>query len=474
MNFNSFSFIFLFLPAALVGFYALGTIQARTSLKPWLLAASLVFMAAGRLQDLPFLMASIALNCMVATQLTILPSGSRRRRTVFVAGLAGNLLFLGYFKYKAFLVALADQWMGLHISVSRPSFPLGISFYTVYQIMLLVDCYEDLAEDYNWRDHLVFASFFPYVTMGPIVRWKQIVPQLNGPDFGKAQWDNLARGLYIFVIGLFKKVVLADSFFRWSDAGFNFGGSLSLVGAWITALTFTCQLYFDFSGYTDMAIGVALMFNITLPANFNAPYRSQSLIEFWRRWHITLSNFITTYLYTPMIRGMQKVSFSRMMLVTFVAMLIAGFWHGANWTFVVFGSLHGLGLVANQIWKRRKRHMPGPIAWALTFIFVVITFVFFNSRDLSQAGQIVRSMFSIRTAMFSYEPWLGIDRIDQVTGVAWMLLGTLILYRAPSSQALQQKFRPSWMTVAATMALAALALIYTNGVVSRSFVYRDF
>jgi len=474
MNFNSFTFIFLFLPAALVGFYVLGTMQAKASLKPWLLAASLAFFAAGRLQDLPLLMASITFNCIVATRLTSFPDRSRGRCAVFVLGLSGNLLFLAYFKYKAFLVALANQWMGLHLAVSRPLFPLGISFYTVYQIMLLVDCYENLAQNYNWRDHLVFAGFFPYVTMGPIVRWKQIVPQLNGSDFGKPRWDNLARGLYIFVIGLFKKVVLADSFFRWSDAGFNFAGSLSLVGAWITALAFTCQLYFDFSGYTDMAIGVALMFNINLPANFNTPYRSQSVIEFWRRWHITLSNFITTYLYTPMIRGMRKVSFGRMMLVTFIAMLITGFWHGASWTFVVFGSLHGLGLVANQVWKRCKCQMPGPIAWALTFIFVVITFVFFNSRDLSQAGEIVRSMFSIRTAVFSYEPWLGIDRIDQAAGIVWMLLGTFILYRAPSSQTLQQNFRPSWVTVAATIALAAAALLYTNGVVSRSFVYRDF
>jgi len=320
----------------------------------------------------------------------------------------------------------------------------------------------------------VFGGLFLYVTMGPIVSWKQIAPQLNDRRRWHADPDNIARGVFLFVIGFFKKVVLADTFFRWADAGFSYGHPLSLVGSWIAALAFAFQLYFDFSGYTDMAIGAGLMFNLELPQNFNAPYRAKSVIEFWRRWHITLSDFITTYLYMPSIRSMAKITFAKGMVVTFLVMVIAGLWHGPNWTFIAFGALHGAALVVNQVGRKMKWSLPVPLAWLVTFIFVVIAFVFFRSANLLQAVQIVGSMFSMHGGLFSYEPWTGIDRVEQVTGAGWMLLGIFALWRAPSSMQLQRTFRPSWAAVALTVALIALACVYTNGVVSRSFVYNEF
>ena len=475
MSFNSFPFIFVFLPITLAGFFLFGRGVDRTWQKLWLLAVSLVFFAAGRLQDLPLLLGSLAVNCAIAMYL-VRGNGwlVLSHRALLIVGLAGNISFLCYFKYAAFLVQLVDRIFDAGIRVPHSSFPLGISFYTIYQIMFLVDCYEGLVEKHTWIDHFLFASLFSYVTMGPIVRWKQIMPQLDDLNGRRAQLDNVAAGLFVFVVGLFKKVVLADSFFRWADAGFNYGHPLSFVGSWIAAFAFAFQLYFDFSGYTDMAIGAALMLNIKLPQNFDAPFRSRSIIEFWRRWHITLTNFITTYLYTPMIRSMARVTFGKMMLATFVAMVIAGFWHGANWTFIAFGALHGAALVLNQCWKKLKWQLPSPLAWLLTFAFVVVTLVFFNSRDVTQAAHIVQSMFSAHNGVFSYEPWSGIDRVDQVAGIGWMLFGIAILYRAPSSTELQRAFRPSWAMVTLTVALATVACIYTNGVVSRSFVYRDF
>lgn len=475
MSFNSFPFIFVFLPITLAGFVLFGRGVGRTWQKIWLMAVSFVFFAVGQLQDLPLLLGSMAINYVIAAYL-IRKNGFLllSHRALLVIGVSSNILFLCYFKYAVFFVQVVDRLFGAGIRVPQSSFPLGISFYTIFQIMFLVDCYEGLVEGHAWLDHFVFASLFPYVTMGPIVRWKQIVPQLDDPNGRGANPDNVATGLFVFVVGLFKKVVLADSFFRWADAGFNYGHPLSFVGSWIAALAFAFQLYFDFSGYTDMAIGAALMLNIKLPQNFDAPFRSRSIVEFWRRWHITLTSFITTYLYTPMIRSMARLTFGKMMLATFVAMVIAGFWHGANWTFIVFGALHGAALVVNHCWKKLKWQLADPLAWLLTFTFVVVTFVVFNSRNVTQAVHLVESMFSMHNGVFSYQPWTGIDRVDQVTGIGWMLFGIAILYRAPSSTELQRAFRPSWAMVTLTVALAAVACIYTNGVVSRSFVYRDF
>lgn len=475
MTFNSLTFIFLFLPAALAGYFVLGRLSNRMWSKLWLVLVSLVFVGAGRLQDIPLLLGSAAVNCFLAIQLIkgrgLLTISNRRLLTISIIA---NVAFLCAFKYAAFFVDTFNYLFKTTVHVPQSHFPLGISFYTIYQIMFLVDCYEGLVEEHNPLDHFVFATLFPYVTMGPIVRWKQVLPQLNDPANVRSNVDNFAKGLFVFAIGLFKKVVLADSFFRWADAGFNYGHPLSFVGGWLAALAYTFQLYFDFSGYTDMAVGIGLMLNLKLPQNFNAPFRATNIIDYWKRWHMTLTNFITTYLYTPMIRAMAKPTFGKAMLATFLAMLIAGLWHGANSTFIVFGGIHGAALVVNQIWKKRKWAMPAPLAWLAMFGTVVVSLVFFRSANVSQAVNILASMFSFRGGVVSYDPWTGIDRIDQLVGIAWMMLGVGIVCRAPASVDLERKFRPSWATLGVAVTLAVIACIYANGVVSRSFLYRDF
>jgi D-alanyl-lipoteichoic acid acyltransferase DltB (MBOAT superfamily) len=475
MTFNSFSFLFVFLPAALVVYFALARgARSASWAKAWLLLASLVFYSAARLEYLPLLVGSIGFNYVVAKSLLGQPAEKRSRRFLLIGGIAANVVFLGYFKYAAFLVENLNGLLGTHLALPQMSFPLGISFFTIQQIMFLVDCYEGLVDGHNWLDYFVFVGFFPYVTMGPLVRWKQIVPQMNAPGARVFNADNFARGLFLLVLGLFKKAVLADSFFRWADAGFSYGHPLSLAGGWIAAISFTFQLYFDFSGYTDMAVGAALMLNIAVPQNFDAPFRSLSISEFWRRWHMTLTNFITTYLYTPMLRSMKQVTFAKALMATFLAMAIAGLWHGAAWTFIIFGALHGAALVINQCWKKAKWPMPAPVAWAVTFGFVVVALVFFRAGSVQQAWEMVRAMFVPAAGLFNYEPWSGIDRVDQVTGVGWMLTGFVIALRGRSSLEWQKRFKPSWAAVAVTTAMAAVAILYVNGVVSRSFVYRDF
>jgi D-alanyl-lipoteichoic acid acyltransferase DltB (MBOAT superfamily) len=427
------------------------------------------------MRDLPILLASVALNCLLAQRL-VKQKGFLRfgPGALLAAAIGANVLLLCYFKYAAFFTETINQLTGAGLKPPPAWFPLGISFFTIQQIMFLVDCYEGLVEGHNWLDYLVFAGFFPYVTMGPIVRWRQVTPQLNAPKAWRFNPDNVAKGLFVLVVGLFKKVVLADSFFRWADAGFSYGGSLSLVGGWIAGLAFAMQLYFDFSGYTDMAIGAALMFNIELPQNFNAPFSAQSITDFWRRWHMTLTNFFTTYLYTPMIRTMERVTIGKAMLATVLTMVIIGFWHGAAWTFVLFGALHGVALALNQWWRKKKLPMPGALGWLLTFTFVIVALVVFRSNSVAQAAQIIASMFSLRGGFFNYTPWSGIDRVDQLVGIGWMVVGAAIQLRGRTSLELERRFRPSWATVAWAVALAAVSCIYANGVVSRSFVYRDF
>lgn len=475
MSFNSLAFVFIFLPVAVSGYFLLRRVSHAYVPKLWLLVLSLIFVGASGAQALAVLLVSLTANCFIVQGLV-----QRREhsllwlRTLLIVGIAANVLFLCYFKYAAFFVHSLNQVFGTELRAPAASFPLGISFFTIYQIMLLVQSYEGLIEQHNFLDHFVFGGMFLYVSMGPLVRWDQIVPQLNDRQRWRPDPDNIARGIFLFAIGFFKKVVLADTFFRWADAGFSYAHTLSLAGAWMTALAFTFQLYFDFSGYTDMAIGAGLMLNLEIPQNFNAPYRAKSIIEFWRRWHITLTDFITTYIYKPMLRAMSEITFAKGMMVTFVSMLIAGFWHGANWTFIAFGALHGLALVVNQLGRKFHRSLPDPLAWLITFVFVVVGFVFLRSASLRQAIDIVASMFAMHGAHFSYEPWTGIDRVEQVTGALWMTLGILSVWRAPSSMQLQRGFRPSWAALAFTVALTLIACMYSNGVVSKSFVYNEF
>lgn len=481
MTFNSFGYLFLFLPLAWAGYFLLGRIS-RSSAWPklWLIASSLVFYASARVDHLLLLLGSAAFNYWMAHLLVARPPGNGQEprgaaKNILIFGITANIGFLALFKYAGFFVLNLNSVAGTHIPLPHVAFPLGISFFTIQQITFLVDCYEGLVENHNALDHMTFISMFPYVTMGPIVRWKDVVPQLNALGAARVNADNCAVGLYVFAIGLFKKAVLADTFFRWADAGFAYSSPLSFAGGWISAIAFTLQLYFDFSGYTDMALGSAKMLNIQLPQNFDAPFRTQSIGEFWRAWHITLTNFITTYLYTPIVRSFKKLTFPKAMFATFISMVIAGFWHGASWNFLIFGALHGAALVTHQWWKKRKTPLPAPLAWAVTFAFVFSAMVFFRAPDVPQALRMLTSMYTPGfTQFFSYEPWSGIDRVEQLTGLLWMAVGAAVLARGKSSLQLQKSFQPSMPRVAFASVLLLIGLIYANGVVSRSFVYRDF
>ena len=258
--------------------------------------------------------------------------------------------------------------------------------------MYLVDCYEGLSAAHGLFDHASFVAFFPYITSGPLTRSRHILPQVKKQRDVTA--EEFSRGLFLLGSGFFKKVVIADSIGRYADAGFSNIGALTGIEAWISCVAYCLQIYFDFSGYSDMAVGAGRLLGFKIPINFNAPYRSTSISEFWQRWHITLSQFITTYLYTPLIRSMGKVTLQTAVVATVLSMALAGLWHGPAWTFVIFGVIHGVALAVNQVWRKKiKLGIPPAIGWALTMAVVLVGFIAFRSPNPGAAMSMIRALF---------------------------------------------------------------------------------
>ncbi|HEY3308896.1 MAG TPA: MBOAT family O-acyltransferase, partial [Desulfuromonadaceae bacterium] len=370
MLFNSFEFILLFLPLTLLVYFVLLRKRLTIAAKSWLLFASLFFYSWWDARYLPLILGSILFNYTIGGLLAEYESGGKRpvsKKTIFVIGIAANIGLLCWFKYMDFFIGTANGLLGTQLPLLKIVLPLGISFFTITQIAFLVDAYEGLVEERNLLNYALFVTFFPHLLAGPILHHKEMMPQFERMRNKVINWKNLYLGLMLFFLGLFKKVVMADTFSVWASAGFDSVQPLHLFAAWLASLSYTFQLYFDFSGYSDMAVGIGWMFNISLPINFNSPYKATGMIDFWKRWHITLTNFVTTYLYTPILRAFGRITFTNSLAAIFLAMLISGFWHGAGWTFIIWGGMHGLGLVVNHIWKKKKLPMPSFLGWLITF-----------------------------------------------------------------------------------------------------------
>jgi D-alanyl-lipoteichoic acid acyltransferase DltB (MBOAT superfamily) len=316
------------------------------------------------------------------------------RKPILIFGIISNVALLGYFKYTDFMVDNLNYWVFTEdIPNLNLALPLAISFFTFQQIAYLVDSYRQETKEYNFLNYALFVSFFPQLIAGPIVHHREMMPQFTKPRNKIKNYRNIAMGLFIFSIGLFKKVVIADSFAVWATAGFDTSLTLNLFEAWATSLSYTFQLYFDFSGYTDMAIGLALLFNIKLPINFNSPYKSTDIQEFWRRWHMTLSRFLKEYVYIPLggNRGGEFRTYNNL----FATFVIGGIWHGAGWTFVFWGSLHGIALVIHRAWSKSGVKIWDWLAWFITFNFVNIAWVFFRAKEWDDAVKVLSGMFGL-------------------------------------------------------------------------------
>jgi alginate O-acetyltransferase complex protein AlgI len=431
MLFNSYEFILVFLPIAVLGFAFAAKFGHRFAIW-WLTIASIAFYSYWNLTFLPVLLLSILFNYTMGW--AILTAGPQASRRILIAGLAGNLLALAYFKYAAFLVGTLDALAGLSLPLPHVVLPLGVSFFTFTQIAFLVDAHQRrLATERGLASYALFVSYFPHLIAGPILHHKQMLSQ-----FGEAGRVRLASmgwtiGCTLFAIGLAKKVLLADPLGGYVTPVFDLakgGMTPSFVAAWAAALSFTFQLYFDFSGYSDMAVGLSRLFGIQIPVNFNSPYRSINIVEFWRRWHISLSTFLRDYLYIPL--GGNRRGAMRRYVNLMITMILGGLWHGANWTFVAWGALHGLYLLINHAWRAipGTRNENGPslpgrlLGGAVTFLAVAIAWVFFRAEDFPTALRILSGM-----AAFDAVPLLSRAAFmsDQIlmplgTGMLWLLL----------------------------------------------------
>ncbi len=401
MLFTSYEFVFLFLPLSCAAFFAAARWSRGLALLT-LVLASLIFYAYWRALDLLVIGGSVAFNYAIGKQLFEELRADRLHR-LLVAGITVNLVGLGVFKYSAFAVTTANAMLGLDLEVPLIVLPLGVSFFTFPQIAFLVDASRKDVRALSPGNYALFVTYFPHLIAGPILHHKEMMPQFDNPSIYRFDAERLGVGLSLFAIGLFKKLIIADGVARYSDPVFfqaANGGGLTFIEAWTGALAYSFQLYFDFSGYSDMAVGISWMFGIRLPVNFHSPYKATSVIEFWRRWHITLSRFLRDYLYIPL--GGNRLGERRRYLNLFLTMLLGGIWHGAGWTFMMWGALHGLFLCCNHIWRQiptvecfrsRSLHRLGTaFAWALTFFCVTVAWVFFRADSFSSALEVLRGM----------------------------------------------------------------------------------
>ncbi len=393
MLFNSYEFILIFLPITFFIYFYLNYKDMNSNSKLFLVFSSLFFYSWWNIKYLPIILFSIFFNFILGNFFL-----KNRNKIILIFGIIVNIALLIYFKYTDFFIKNIDYAFNLNIPLLNLTLPLAISFFTFQQISYLVDSYRGDTKEYDFLNYALFVTFFPQLIAGPIVHHKEMMPQFMKLKNRYINYKNISMGFFIFSIGLFKKVIIADTFSIWATNGFDKAIDLNLFEAWATSLSYTFQIYFDFSGYTDMAIGLALLFNIELPINFNSPYKSTNIQEFWRRWHITLSRFLREYIYIPL--GGNRVKEIRVYFNLLITFIIGGIWHGAGWTFLFWGFLHGLALIIYRLWKRLNIKLYTFLSWLITFIFINITWVFFRAKEWSDAVKVLSSMFSFNNIIF--------------------------------------------------------------------------
>jgi alginate O-acetyltransferase complex protein AlgI len=485
MLFNSYGFIFLFLPITFAVYFFLNRKKQIRTAKTWLVLASLFFYGYWNPIYIPLILGSILFNYAVSLTLNLRKRQLLPSSWLLIIGITGNLALLAYFKYMNFFITNINAVSSLNLSLLHITLPLGISFFTFTQIAYLVDTARGVAHEYSFLNYALFVSFFPYLLAGPITHHKEMMPQFDTLRNKILNHKHIAQGLTLFCMGLFKKVILADRLAEWANAGFDHASGLTLIGAWITSLSYTLQLYYDFSGYTDMALGAALLFNIKLPVNFNSPYKSLTIQEFWRRWHITLSRFFRDYIYIPL--GGSRVPELQIILNILVTFFLVGLWHGAGWTFVIWGLLHGCALGVVRLWHKTPFRLPRFISWIITFNFVNAAWVFFRAQSLSEAMNVLKGMVGLTgvtlpekltnylAAFKSY----GVRFGDLLPTVRWdtqtsayfiVFLIMAVFFR--NSNEIVERLKPSWRAAAVLSAISVSAISNLHRL--REFIYFKF
>jgi alginate O-acetyltransferase complex protein AlgI len=470
--FNSYPFIMGFLPAVLLAYGVLAESRWRAATPFVLITASLFFYAWWNWHYLFLFLFSICFNYLWSRVLAwqaAYPGGAQslRRRVVLGAGIVVNLILLGYFKYRDFFVGSVDAALGANWPLLHLELPLAISFFTFEQVTYLMSCYREEEGTGDFISYAMFITFFPHLIAGPIVRYREIYPQFNRKTDFRLTAENLTPGLMIFAIGLFKKVMLADTFRDFVGPIYEAHFLPSFPDAWGATLAFALQVYFDFSGYSDMAIGLARMFGVRFPENFDSPYKCTNMVEYWHRWHITLSFFLRDYVYIPL--GGNRKGELRQHLNLFLTMLAGGLWHGASWTFVVWGGLQGVALSVNHAWRKHTSiRLPAVAGWALTFGVTLFGYVFFRSTSFNRAWEIVRGMVGANG--FAWRPEFGSFTGEKYRAI---LEGMAIVLFCPNRQTIMQwDWMGDYVYAAAFVALAAVSIL--NLANPPAFVYFQF
>ena len=505
MVFNSFEFLLVFLPVTYAGFVLVHRLWGWRAVYPYLAFASLVFYAQWSLEIAAVLVASATGNLLAAKFIVARREKGASTRGYLIAAVAANILALGLFKYANFFLDTVNAVSGSGFSHLNIILPIGISFYTFIQIGFLVEASNGQAAVRSVGRYFLFASFFPCVTAGPLVLQKEMFDQMGDRDDPAFSPWRVSVGLTMFGMGLFKKVVMADSIAPFADAAFNGvadGAAIGLVEAWVGSLCYTLQLYFDFSGYSDMAVGLGYLFGIKLPLNFNSPLKARSITDFWRRWHITMTRFFTNYIYTTTaIKNTRRAAIGQYgpvkkflaaaawpVILTF---LVAGIWHGAGWTFVVYGLVHGFALAINHGWREFKMPTVSPlVGWLLTMLVVVSGLVVFRAPDLETCGAILAAMWGI-------SQFVGSGNAEMVTLDLPFSVGLIAIYGAivltmPNTQEILRRYWvssdpqpdatntiPFWMEwrpsrVWAISAAIAMVVAFTMMGSNTSFLYYKF
>lgn len=392
MNLASYSFIFIFLPIVIIGWFFLNSKGFTRVAKLLLLAASLYFYTTMGIKGLIAIVASIIFCYLIGTFAFSLSVPSFLRKVFLCLGIIINVASLLYCKYLLYFETLLNNHCGTNLTFTAIVIPVGISYYTFSQIAFLVDSYKNPDEKYSFLDYSLFVIFFPKITVGPIALSSEMIPQFNDPLKGKINYENLSKGLYSFVFGLAKKLLIADSLAPFVDLGYLNVGNMGTTNALLVIVSYTMQIYFDFSGYCDMAIGICRMMNFDLPDNFDAPYRALSIAEFWKRWHITLTRFFRNYVYIPL--GGNRKGKVRTYLNNFLIFFLSGLWHGANTTFVLWGVIHGIGSIISKMISGFTVKLPKWLRWFVTFSFVNLAWVYFRAPDVATANAMIKQLFT--------------------------------------------------------------------------------
>ena len=394
MLFHNPVFLFLFLPIVLILYYYTFKLS-KFAHEYILIIAGIFFYAWWNIYLSPIIIISIIFNFYFGNLIKNSSHKNFKKKILFFS-IFSNILFLAIFKYADFIIENINFLFNSNLNLLNLPFPLAMSFFTFQTIAYLVDCYDGNIKKTRFTQYSLFIIFFPQLIAGPIVKYNHMMTQFDNPNNRIINRKNLNLGLVIILIGLFKKIILADNLAIFVENGFSVSQNLEFFASWLTSLSFTFQIYFDFSGYVDMATGIALLFNIKLPINFNSPYKATSIINFWQKWHITLANFLTNYIYFPWVKSLKKVNFLKIMIIIFFVFLIAGIWHGPSWLFVIFGALHGFGLITNHVYRKFFDYRFNKyFACFLTFNYVNLTFIFFRSDNLDISLNIIKSMLGL-------------------------------------------------------------------------------